>query len=278
MAPVKFDDLAKAANEVLNDDYQTGGFQLKAKQKTSFDGATATTAVDLFGPDAVQTPAKLTWKFPKPFGIMGVVVDKLEMDKAGKFKFEASADKELHAVSDLKLEAKSDLVDTKKITSGFTYTGIKGLQIKCETKPLSPKDFVLEATKSIENATFGFKCGLASLTKPDLGVRFESGPFFGALLAKEKLSVFTAHACLKARDDLKVACCYEHGGKKSGNFGIGLAYNVVKGTTVKAKVVQDGSISTGLKHDITKGFTVLAGVKYEPKNGKHSLGLQLSIE
>jgi len=251
---------------------------LKAKQKTNFNAATATTTVDLFGADAVQTPAKITWKFPKPFGIAGVAVDKLEMDKAGKFKFEASADKGLHKVPDLKVEAKSDLVDPKKLTSGVTYTGIKGLQIKCETKPFSPKDFVLEATKSIEKATFGFKCGLANLTKPDLGVRVESGPFFGALLAKDKLSVLTAHACLRPRDDLKVACCYEHGGKKSGSFGLGLTYNVVKGTTVKAKVVQDGSISAGVKHDITKGFTVLTGLKYEPKTGKHSLGLQLSIE
>ena len=49
-----------------------------------------TTAIDLFpGKDAtVQTPGKLTWRFPKPFGIAGFVIDKLEMDKGGKFKLE----------------------------------------------------------------------------------------------------------------------------------------------------------------------------------------------
>merc|ERR1719469_1854129 len=113
MAPVKFDDLAKATNEVLNDDYQLNGHQFQAKQKTSFEGAVVTTAVDLFAKDCA-TPAKLTWKFPKPFGLAGVSIDKLEMDKAGKFKFEAAFDQAAHTVPDLKLEFKSDLVDVSK--------------------------------------------------------------------------------------------------------------------------------------------------------------------
>merc|ERR1712217_746023 len=120
-----------ATNEVLNDDYQVSGHQLKAKQKTNLDGAVVTTAVDLFAKDCA-TPAKLTWKFPKPFGLAGVSVDKLEMDKAGKFKFEAVVDKAAHTVQDLKLELKSDLVDMAKASGGFTYTGVKNTQVKFE--------------------------------------------------------------------------------------------------------------------------------------------------
>ena len=34
MGPVKFDDIDKTAKEVLNDDYQTSGYQFKAKMKS----------------------------------------------------------------------------------------------------------------------------------------------------------------------------------------------------------------------------------------------------
>jgi len=230
------------------------------------------------GARTLTTPAKITWKISKPLGNVGISVDKLEMDKAGKFKLEASADKTAHKIADLKVDMKSDLVDPKKATLGCTYTGVKDLQLKGETTPLAPKNFTLEVSKSIDKATIGFKCGMDNMSKPDLGIRLESGKFFGALLAKEKLSVFTAHACYKAMPDLKVAGSYEHGGKKSGNFDLGLAYQVKQGTLMKAKYQQDGNISVGLKHDLAKGFTMLLGTKYGTKDGNSSWGLQLSME
>mmetsp|Transcript_95516 Transcript_95516/g.221564 ORF Transcript_95516/g.221564 Transcript_95516/m.221564 type:complete len:279 (-) Transcript_95516:164-1000(-) len=278
MGPVKFDDLPKAANEVLNDDYQLSGYQMKSKQKTSFGGTVVTTAVDLGGKDAIQTPAKITWKLPNPMGVAGISVDKLEMDKAGKFKLEASADKALHSVNGLKLEAKSDLADKTKACAGFTYTGLKDTQFKFETTPLTPKNFTFEVTRSLDKATVGLKCGAANLKAPDVGARLESGPLFCALLAKEKFSVFTAHAFYKASSQLKMACSYEYGGKKSGNFGVGLAYTASPGTLLKVKFQQDKSISCGVKHDFSKGFTLLAGAKYGIADKKQSVGLQLSLE
>merc|ERR1719232_464269 len=91
MGPVKFDDLSKPAKDILEDDHQTSGFQFKAKQKTNWDGAVVTSTVDLFPPPAkgdaggssVKTPAKLSWKFPKPFGIDAFSVDKLEVSSMG---------------------------------------------------------------------------------------------------------------------------------------------------------------------------------------------------
>merc|ERR1719223_2286846 len=109
MAPVSFSDLAKTAKDVLDNDFQTAGYQFKSKQKTSWNGAVVTTAVDLFGKDDVKTPGKLTWKIPNPVGIMGFSIDKFEMDKAGKFKFEAGIDNKMHKVDGLKLDLKSDL-------------------------------------------------------------------------------------------------------------------------------------------------------------------------
>jgi len=66
MAPVKFDDIPKVANEVLNDDYQVSGYVFKAKQKTSWGGAVLSTQVDLFQDKSVATPAKLAWKLLHP--------------------------------------------------------------------------------------------------------------------------------------------------------------------------------------------------------------------
>merc|ERR1712032_1801951 len=82
----------------------------------------------------VQTPAKLSWKFPKPLGILGFSIDKFEMDKKGAMKLETSASKELHKIADLKVEGKSNITDIGSISAGLAYTGLKDTQIKCETK------------------------------------------------------------------------------------------------------------------------------------------------
>eukprot|EP00928_Gymnodinium_smaydae_P040091 TRINITY_DN2724_c0_g1_i7.p2 TRINITY_DN2724_c0_g1~~TRINITY_DN2724_c0_g1_i7.p2 ORF type:complete len:241 (+),score=74.42 TRINITY_DN2724_c0_g1_i7:90-812(+) len=235
-----------------------------------------TTAVDLFpGKDGVMTPAKLTWKFPKPFGFDGICVDKLEMDKAGKLKLEASSNK---AGKGVLLDCKSDLADPAKITASCHYTGLQDTQMKVETKVMKPQDFTFEVTRSQGLAQFGLKCNQANLTAPDVGLRLAKDALFCSVLAKEKFSVFTAHGFYKASDVLKLAATYEHGGKKSGSFSVGLAYDVAKGTTVRAKVQQDQTISCGVKHAVSKGFTVLCGGKYDTKSQGVSYGLQLSVE
>jgi len=276
MAPVKFDDISKTSNEVLSDDYQTSGFQLKTKQKTSFDGAVITSAVDLCpAKDSCATPAKLTWKLPKPLGFSYFAIDKLEMDKAGKYKLEASTDK---VYSGLKVECKSDLADLSKIVAGCTYTGLKDTQIKLETKATNPQDFTCEVTRTVGIATCGIKCGMASITAPDVGARFLSGPFFGSIYAKEKFSAYTAHCYYKVSKDLKCAATFDYGGKKSGNFSVGIGYDVMKGTSIKAKVQQDQSLHCSVKHAVAKGFSMIAGGKYDTKKGDYTYGLQLSIE
>jgi hypothetical protein len=277
MAPAKFDDFPKVAADMLNDDYQTSGYKLKAKQKTNFDGAVITTDVELFPDKAdTMTPAKLTWKLPSPFGLGVVVVDKLEVDKAGKMKLEMSSDK---AYPGLKVDAKSDLVDVSKISAGATFTGVKDTQIKFETIAMNPADFSCEATRSQgPGLTFGLKCTAATLTAPDLGVRYQQGPLFCSLLAKETFSVYTAHLHYKASEDLKLAATYEHGGKKNGAFTAGLLYQAAKGTAVKSKFQHDGSIHLGVKREMSKGFNVLCGCKIDTKASQHTYGLQLSIE
>jgi hypothetical protein len=278
MAPVKFDDISKVSNDVISNDY-VAGFQMKAKQKTSWQGAEITSVVDLFpkaeGKDACMTPAKLTWKFPTPLGVNYVCVDKLEMDKSGKFKLECSSDKV--QVPGLKLSLTSDLVDMGKISTSCTYTGVKDMQIKLDTKATKPQDFTAEVTKAQGLATVGVKCTAATLTAPDLGMRLAQGPFFCSLLVKEKFKVYTAQGSYKATPDIHLAGTYEYGGKKNGNFSFGLLYNVMKGVALRCKVSQDQSVQLGVKSEVTKGFNVLFGCKYE-KGKELSHGLHVSVE
>jgi len=274
--PVKFDDLPKVANEVINDDYHTSGYQLKAKQKTSYGGTVLSTQVDLFpsnDPKAVATPAKLTVKWPTPFGIKQASIDKLEVDKGGKFKLEATST-EVHP--GLKLECKSDLADINKVIAGFTYTGIKDAQVKFETKALNPADFTGEVTYTKDMATVGMKLNSAILNggAPDLGIRVLKGPWFCSLLMKEKFKTANAAFFYKANQDVKCALTYTHGGKDDGKWTIGANYKGI----AKIKINQAQQVSCSYKHSVSKGFTLLSGASYGIKKGDASWGLQMSIE
>jgi hypothetical protein len=274
-SPVKFDDLSKTAKDVLDSDYQTSGYQFKAKQAATWNSTVATTTVDLFGKDAIQTPAKLSFKIPKVFGIAGLFIDKLELDKAGKVKLEASAKKESHGVQGLVLEAKSDLKSVTGLNCGFTFTGLADTQIKADAPLTKPDSFSLEATRSIPYGMIGLKCGLANVSAPDVGFRFQSGPLFGSVLASKKFSCFTGHASYKISDELKVAvtCVQE----KDLKGAAGVEYKVTKETSVKAKVQHDQTMSASVQHAVQKGFTVNAGGKFGA-DGKMSYGASLSIE
>lgn len=276
MAPVSFSDLSKTAKSVLDDDFQTSGYQFKSKQKTSWNNAVVTSTVDLFGKDDVKTPGKLTWKIPNPVGIMGFSIDKFEMDKAGKFKFESSIDKTMHKVDGLKLDVKSDLKSVDKVNVCATYTGLADKRLQFETSVMKPDAFTLEGTAAFGKATVGVKCDKSSIDKPDLGVRFATGPVFAALLATKKLSTFSAFASYNVSSAVKVAGTCEQGKDLSG--AVAVQYSCNPSTTMKAKVSHDQVVSLSVKQDVKKGFTVLAGGKYELNGGKYSYGVQLSVE
>lgn len=274
--PVKFDDIPKMATEVLNDDYQTSGHVFKAKQKTSYGGMVASTQVDFFKDKAVATPAKLTWKWPTPFGVKDVNFDKIEMDKSGKIKVEASA---TQLVKNVKFDCKTaDVTDVSKVSVACTYDDKKLVQFKFECKAMNPTDFNGELTVGppCNHVALGAKFNSSILAGglPDFGARYWTGPFFASLSAKEKFSAFNVHAFYKANDDLKCAATYQHGGKANGNFTVGASYQGL----YKVKFAQDQTVSVSAKRAISKGFTVLGGCSYNIKSGAPTYGLQLSVE
>jgi len=268
---IKFGDISKVATDVQKLDADVGGLVLKTKQKTSFQSSTLSTQVDLFsGGDA--TPTKLTYVWPKPLGFKKAFIDKLEMDRSGKLKLETSS---ADVFPGLMLDFKSDLKDVAKVTAGFTYTDYKETLVKFECKATNPQDFDVETTYSLDQLTFGCKLNSSILkgSAPDFGVRYTQGPFFCALLAKDALKAYNASVAYKANADFHCAASYQHGGKGSGNFTVGLSY---KGFA-KLKVDQSQTISCSYKHKVSKGFTVLGAASFNAAKGP-KLGAQLSIE
>mmetsp|Transcript_11574 Transcript_11574/g.31106 ORF Transcript_11574/g.31106 Transcript_11574/m.31106 type:complete len:271 (+) Transcript_11574:93-905(+) len=269
--PVKFVDIPKEAASILNDDYVVSGYVFKTKQKTSWAGAVLSSQVDLFASDKCATPAKLAWKLPSPFGCKFFDIDKLEMDKGGSVKLEASSEK---AHSDVKIECKADLADFSKLTVCSTYTGMKDAQVKFECKATNPLDFVCEATYAMGKATCGVKFS-AKAGLPDFGIRFLSGPMFCSLLCKDKLGTVSAAGLYKANSDLNCAATYDHSlAKGNGKLTMGVVYQGL----YKVKISQDQTVCCSAKHSIAKGFSLLFGAKYGIADGNVSYGCQVSIE
>lgn len=273
MAPVKFDDFSKTATQILNDDFQSSGFVLKAKQKTGWGNSVLSTHIDLFDAKCA-TPAKLTWKLPKPFGCEHFVIDKLEMDKGGKFKFEASSDKCHPAV---KVDLKHDFTTNDKVSAGLTYNGIDNLQLKYETKVMNPQEFNGEVTYVHNMVTGGVKFNdcVCRGGLPDIGLRVSSGPLFCALMSKDSLKTFNFSSAYTLNDDVKCAAAASYGLKVGAvqNGVVGVVYK----NSYKVKAAQDQSVHVSVKHDLAKGFALLGGLKYSGAKGL-SYGLQLSVE
>ena len=96
--------------------------------------------------------------------------------------------------------------------------------------------------------------------------------------AVKEFSACVASCSYKVSKELACAATVEYGGKRSGNFSVGVGYDIRKGTTLKAKVQKDQSLYCSVNHSLCKGFTLIAGGKYDTQKGHHTYGLQISVE
>jgi len=275
--PKKFDDINKKAAGVFKDDFQTKDFSLVTKQKINFCGASSEITAPVFPSAGV----KLSFKIPQLHdALKGVAVDKFDLDKDGKVAIESSIAKSLHGVDGLKLEVKSniDFKDFGNNTVGYTstYTGIANTSVKIETKHDDPTNFTLEASHSAGSAVLAAQLnGLATL--PNVGANYTAGDLFAAVVAKGQFSEFNVHAVYQATAEAKVAATYQHGGKKSGDWAVGAAYQVSKELSAKAKVESNQTASVAFKKALAKGTTLFGGVSYA-MDGKLTYGAKLQIE
>lgn len=257
------------------------------------DGATLTTAVDFNWGDKVATPAKLTWKFPKPLGIAGIAFDKLEMDKSGNQKLEAVVDMDKMAgIAALKVDFKSNLKTPLLVGTslGATYTGISNALCKVEVDLEKVLQMDFKAEKAY-NAQVSYSMGDAAVavkhTPEDplaVGVQYVNGPAFFSCMVQETFAARSLHGAYKVNNDLKVVGNYNQGGKADGTWSGGLAWNGADGTHIKKKITGKGGanlcLSAVIKQTLAKGVTVTAGANF-PLDGKDSAmswGLAFNVE
>jgi len=276
--PAKFDDVAKSASSVLGDDFQCSGFQLKAKQATNFGGATSDITVDYDGKADTKTPAKMSFKFPKPVPMLeGLAIDKFELDKKGVMKVESSLSKALHGVDGLKIEVKTDF--GAKTTYGSVFTGYKDAMVKFETSHSAPTDFTVECLHARGSAVVGAQLKGTKNLCPSVAASYQHGDIFASVVAKEKFSEFTAHALYSLNaNNAKLVATYQHGGKTSGSWTVGgSAGGLPMDMSAKAKF--DGSlVSMTVKKDLAKGTKLFCGLGYNLGDGNMTTGAKLSIE
>lgn len=282
---VAYSDLSKHGTSVLDAGYMSSGYKFKSKVGTGWDGASVSVSVDLTpGDEKIKTPAVLSWSLPKPFGAEGLSVDRLEMDKDGKYALQASAGKGFHFVNGLSVSAKSDLEDVDKTVLGLTYKGLEATTVSLATKLTKPEEYELQVTRAIGDATVGLSMDHGK-TVPDVGMCYKAGPFFASLQATDKLKDVAGCVAYDVTDGLKIAAAYELQDSSKGaqlgtddTFSVGADFKVAKGYQVKAKVQHDQVISGTLKHDLSSGLAVQVGGTYDLKNQQSSYAVSVLAE
>lgn len=276
MAPPSFDDLAGPAAEVLEEGYQTEGFQLGAKRTTSFQKASLNSTIDFEGGKR-GTGGTIAWSFPK-FGLEGLALDKLEVDKEGKVSMEVSVGEGLHKIQGLTVSASSEAEDASSASIGVCYEAMSNTQWKADIKPADAKDFNVEMTRSLgESVTFGKRLTGEAKGVPDVGLSLAKGPLFASLTATCRFSTFNASGCYSANDSLKLAGTFQQGGGESGNFSVGAAYQLREGTSLRAKIEQDRAVSIAIQHELSAGVSFNTGTKLDLKKNL-SYGFAVNIE
>lgn len=289
--PGKFDDISKTASSLIGDDFpsdkgkQKADFQLKTKSKTNFDGAVAEVTVDMMKGDkgAISLPAKLSFKFPKPFCFLkGFAIDKFEIDAGSKIALDCSGNKELHGIDGLKTEVKSKL-DSQTFAFHATYTGIADTQVKVEVEKKPNQEPMaavqgakVEVLRSMCGAVIGAKVDATTLC-PDVSASYEHGDLTASILCKAKFSEFTPYVHYKVSDDLKVAGTFDFGGKKSGAWAFAATHKHGDINT-KAKLTSDMTACVAVKKDLAKGTTFHGGVGYNINSSAMTYGMKVNIE
>jgi len=306
--PPKFDDFKKPAGDVLGDDFFVDGYEIKAKAKSSGGGGSASTVTVNLNPrdDKPLSTGKVSLKIPAPYGLTGLSINKLEMDKKGVFKLEGEISEKLHKLPGLKLEGKlPNVKDYTGSTAGLTFSGLKmnvggqavELQAKADVSPFAFDKSSFEITKSVgPMACFGVKAGVSNLMSPSFACRLGGSCMFAAIAIKPDPmgAHIDAHGFYKMKlpagigavggQEIKFGanCCKK--GVASPNFGLGMHFEVMKGAHVKAKVEQTmdkdkqvNSLSASAKYTLSPGVALIAAAKMRPDKPA-SYGFQLSVE
>ena len=279
MAPVKYGDFAKEANDLFNNDYCFDRkFKLKTKTKNGFE----LTSEGSMKSSSNAVGGKLTSKFSLG---NGVTINKLGVTHAGRFFADAGYS---GAIKGLSL---STLVeDGGKIPPvgelGVTY---KHDLFTLTTKMDAMNGPTLKETLSTQyenfliGGEFKYNTGLdnkaeAALKDYNVGVAYRDGDLSVAATTKNKLSEFSVGVHHKLNKDVQIGATYQHGASKFLAFGA--QYRVDNVTTFQGKVDSKGIVSVNAHQQVSPNMKLIASSQVNAASlsaDTHRFGLQLQL-
>eukprot|EP00567_Pseudictyota_dubia_P008764 CAMPEP_0197450552 /NCGR_PEP_ID=MMETSP1175-20131217/25742_1 /TAXON_ID=1003142 /ORGANISM="Triceratium dubium, Strain CCMP147" /LENGTH=265 /DNA_ID=CAMNT_0042982999 /DNA_START=88 /DNA_END=885 /DNA_ORIENTATION=- len=261
---LKFADIAKGPNDLLNDDYTTK-VSLKCKKAA---GPVAVTIETNRGKDG-----SLSSKVGSKFKYAGLSFDKVQLTADGGNVLETS----LVPCSGVKMSFKGN----KGADLGVDYT--KGSLFA--TGVLDIKDMSKFSTSACVavgsglnlggNATYALS-GKTGVSAFNVGASYTSGPLFASVTTASKMSQVNLGLLYKVNPELSVATSTTHSSSNACDVvGVGGAYTADFGT-VKAKVGSNGIISACLIKEVAPKVTLTASgsvAASDLSDFKYGLGL-----
>jgi len=282
MAPLKFKDLSKSTNDLLNNDYN---FDRKFKLKTkTANGVEFTTEGSLIPNKA--TSGKLSAKF-KPFE--GISVVKLCVTTQGRFQVEATLENAFEGASftvaaeDGANKAPQGNVSMKYGSDSFTFNSsvdiVDGPTLY-GAGSFGYEGFVLGGEMKY-NTQFDDKDAAPSLKDYNAGLAYKGPDYIVSLTTKKKVSEYNLGVHHKVNSDVEVASNFTLN-PSSGNklLTLGGTYTIDKETKFVGKVDSNGVVSTNFIQILRPAVKLIASAQVDAKNlesNSHKFGLQLVL-
>lgn len=277
MAPPKFKDVSKAANDLLNNDYC---FDRKFKLKTITGTGLELTTEGTMKPKSVD--GKLT-AFFKPF--QGITVNKLSVTTAGRLITEATLDDAMEGMSltvkaedgaelppagelcvnyktdNLNLDASVEVVDGPTLygAASFLYEGfVLGGEIKY-------------------NTLYDDKDGKSSLEDYNGALAYMGPDYTASVYTKKKASELHVGIHHAVNKDAEIATSYSHASKL---LTVGGIYKLDKQTKLQGKIDSTGIVSMNAIQQVQPKVKLIFSAQVDAKNfvaDSHKFGMQLVL-
>lgn len=276
MAPPKFKDVAKSANDLMSNDYC---FDQKFKLKTKTTNGVELTSELTMKPKAVS--AKLTSKFT-PF--QGISVDKLCVTTAGRFITEATLKDAMEGMS-LKVKAEDG---ANQAPAGELCVDYKSdnLVVNSSVDVVDGPTLKGAATFSYEGFIFGGqlkyntafdKDAGASLDDYNAAVAYKGADYTASVNTTKKASQYHVGVHHKVSKDVEIATTYAHSSKL---LSIGGIYKFDDATKFQGKVASTGIVSMNCIQQVRPKVKLIASAQVNAKDfssDSHKFGLQLIL-
>lgn len=277
MAPPKFKDISKAANDLLNNDYC---FDRKFKLKTKTVSGVDLTTEGQLKPKSVG--GKLTAKF-KPF--QGITVDKLSVTTEGRFITEATLHDAMEGMSlTVKAQDGADKAPAGELcvnykANNFVLDGsvevVDGPTLYGAACFLY-EGFVLGGELKY-NTLFDDKDGKSSLEDYNGALAYKGPDYTASISTKKKASEFHIGVHHAVSKDVEIATTYAHASKL---LTVGGIYRLDPETKFQGKVDSQGIVSVNAIQQVKPKVQLIASAQVDAKNfiaDSHKFGLQLIL-